>query len=222
MSNPTLYKILGVKSTASLEQIKRAYRKKVKKHHPDIGGDPELFIRIQKAYDILSDLEKRKAYDITGVVSNETNYDLQEAISLVVDKIKFKIDGIENKDLLTKGGTLLGILISIKDEIKEKERTIVYEKERIDLLKTLRKRLKTKKRKQINTGHEAVDQLIDYCKNGIEGCKSRIKILSKALKIADYLKMEVDINQHGIINSSLEIDVVPTVREIALRKNEGF
>ena len=204
----SLYKILGIKNTASLEQIKKAHRKKVKKHHPDIGGDPELFRQIQEAYDILSDPEKRKAYDITGTVTNELNYDLQDAVALVVDKIKVKIDGVHNKDLLTKGGMLLEILISIKDEIKEKEQNIKYEKERIELLKTLRKRLKTKKRKQINAAHEAVDQLIDYCKNGIEGCKLRIKILSKALKIAECLKMEVSIESNGVINSSLGVLVL--------------
>jgi DnaJ-class molecular chaperone len=208
----SLYKILGIKNTASLEQIKKAHRKKVKKHHPDIGGDPGLFRQIQEAYDILSDPEKRKAYDITGTVTNEPNYDLQDAVALVVDKIKIKIDGLQNKDLLTKGGMLLEILISIKDEIKEKEQNIKYEKERIELLKTLRKRLKTKKRKQINAAHEAVDQLIDYCKNGIEGCKLRIKILSKALKIAECLKMEVGIDSNGIINSSLGV--------LVLEKNE--
>lgn len=202
MSNPNLYKILGIKSTASLEQIKKAYRKKVKKHHPDIGGDPELFKQIQEAYDILSDSEKKKVYDTTGTVSNEPNHDLQAAVELVVDKIKSTIDCIENKDILTKGVMLLGIVVSIKNEIEEKERNIKYEKERIELLKTLRKRMKTKKRKQINAGHEAIDQLIDYSKNGIENCKLRIKILSKALKIAECLKIEVDMASNGIINSN--------------------
>lgn len=207
MNTTDLYKILGIKNTASLEQIKKAYRKKVKKHHPDIGGDPDLFKQIQEAYDILSNPEKRKTYDVTGTVDNEPNYDLQTAVAVVVDKIKFKIDGLENKDLLTKGGMLLEILTSIKDEIEEKGRNIEYEKERIESLKTLRKRLKTKRRKQINTAHEAIDQLIDYCKNGIESCKSRIKILLMALKIAGYLKMEVDIDSNGIINSSKKIEV---------------
>ncbi len=211
MINQNLYKILGIKNTASLEQIKKAYRKKVKKHHPDIGGNPELFRQIQEAYDVLSDPEKRQAYDVTGTVDNEPNYDLQSAVALVVDKIKLKIDGLDNKDLLTKGGMLLEILTSIKEEIEEKERNIEYEKERIGSLKILRKRLKTKKRKQINTAHEAIDQLIEYCKNGIEGCKSRIKILSMALKIAGHLKMEVDMPSQGIIASSgkLEMNIDP-------------
>jgi organic radical activating enzyme len=211
---PTLYKTLGIKDTASPEQIKKAYRKKVKKHHPDVGGDPELFNKIQEAYDILSDPEKRKAYDTTGTITNEPNYDLQEAVSLVVDKIKMKIDSLENDILLTKGGMLLDILVSIKEEIKEKERNIEYEKERIRLLKILNKRMKTKRRNQINAAREAMDQLIDHCKNGIESCKLRIKILSKALKIAGYLTLELDIDPNGIINPSIQIEDNINSREI--------
>src|ERR1700693_1705708 len=113
--NPNLYKILGIKNTATLEQIKKAHRKKVKKHHPDIGGDPEIFRQIQEAYDILSDPEKRRAYDTTATTNTEPNYELQEAVALVVDKIKWKIDGLDNKALLIKGGTLFEILASIKD-----------------------------------------------------------------------------------------------------------
>lgn len=206
MISKTLYKILGVKANASEEQIKKAYRKKVKKHHPDVGGDPEKFNQIQEAYDILSDPEKRKAYDTTGVTSTEPNNDLQVAVELVINKIRYKIDGIENKDLLTKGGLLLEILMSLKDEIKEQEQKITYEKERIGLLKILRKRMKTKKRKQINTGHEAIDQSLDYSKNGIEGCISRIKILSKALKIAQCLKIEIEITPDGIITSDTDVN----------------
>lgn len=205
MTNENLYKILGVKTTASPEQIKKAYRKKVKKHHPDIGGDPEIFRQIQEAYDVLSDPEKRRAYDTTGTTTKEPNHDLQDAVALVVDKIKYKIESIDNKELLTKSGILFEIVGSIKEEIEEKERNIKYEKERIGLLKTLRKRMKTKKRKQINTAHEAIDQLISYCENGIEGLKSRIKILSKALKIAEYLKIDLGTEPTVLLKSSREI-----------------
>jgi hypothetical protein len=204
---PTLYKLLGIKNTASPEQIKKAYRKKAKKHHPDKGGDAEIFNKIQEAYDILSDPERRKAYDTTGTINNEPNYDLQEAVALVVDKIKWKIDALDNTILLTKGGMLLEVVTSIKEEIEEKGRNIEYEKERIRLLKILGKRMRTKKRKQINTAREAIEQLIDYCKNGIESCKSRINILTKALKIAGYLKLELDVDSNGIINPSTKIDV---------------
>lgn len=44
------YEILGVNPTASEEEIKAAYRNKVKEWHPDYGGDEESFVRLRDAY----------------------------------------------------------------------------------------------------------------------------------------------------------------------------
>lgn len=57
------YNILGVDKTASLDDIKKAYRKLASKHHPDRGGDTAKFQEIQGAYDTLSDPDKRSEYD---------------------------------------------------------------------------------------------------------------------------------------------------------------
>lgn len=64
------YKILGVNKNASDEDIKKAYRKLARKHHPDLNpNDKEAhkrFQQINEANEVLSDPEKRKKYDQYG------------------------------------------------------------------------------------------------------------------------------------------------------------
>jgi len=61
-----LYDLLEVQSTASPDEIKKAFRKKSLTHHPDKGGDVELYKQINSAYQILSDPQKRELYDRCG------------------------------------------------------------------------------------------------------------------------------------------------------------
>src|SRR5215467_15213524 len=64
------YKILGVDKKASDDEIKKAYRKLARKHHPDVNpNDKEAhkkFQLVNEANEVLSDPEKRKKYDQYG------------------------------------------------------------------------------------------------------------------------------------------------------------
>jgi curved DNA-binding protein len=57
------YEVLGVSEDAPLSEIKKAFKKLARKHHPDAGGDEARFKDISEAYEVLSDKEKRKEYD---------------------------------------------------------------------------------------------------------------------------------------------------------------
>lgn len=59
------YEVLGVERNAPLDQIKKAYRKLVRKYHPDMGesSDLERFLEIQKAFEVLSNEQRRAEYD---------------------------------------------------------------------------------------------------------------------------------------------------------------
>lgn len=70
MSFIDYYKVLGVEKNASPEDIRKAYRKLARKHHPDLNpNDKEAHLKFQQineANEVLSDPEKRKKYDAYG------------------------------------------------------------------------------------------------------------------------------------------------------------
>ena len=77
------YEILGVKKSASEEEIKKAYRKLARKWHPDVNpGKKEAeqkFKEISQAYDCLGNKEKRRLYDEFGEEGLRTGFDAEKA-----------------------------------------------------------------------------------------------------------------------------------------------
>ena len=71
MGDADYYGVLGVPRGASKDEIKRAYRRLAKKHHPDLNKDnpkaaEEKFKQLSEAYEVLADDDKRKIYDQFG------------------------------------------------------------------------------------------------------------------------------------------------------------
>ncbi|HUQ42012.1 MAG TPA: molecular chaperone DnaJ [Candidatus Limnocylindrales bacterium] len=63
------YAVLGVPRTATVEEIRSAYRKLARQYHPDVNkdaGSPERFKQVTEAYEVLSDAERRQRYDMFG------------------------------------------------------------------------------------------------------------------------------------------------------------
>ena len=91
------YYILGINLDATQDQVKKAFRKLSHKFHPDKnGGDiffEERFKEIREAYEILSDVEKRRSYDLNfnakqSSANNNFYRNFEEEIRSEQDKLK--------------------------------------------------------------------------------------------------------------------------------------
>src|ERR1700682_1539992 len=81
--NKDYYGTLGVKKTATPEEIRKAFRKLARKFHPDVNPNnkqaEEKFKQISEANDVLSDPKKRKIYDQLGYYSDNIDPAAAEA-----------------------------------------------------------------------------------------------------------------------------------------------
>lgn len=77
------YQVLGVARTASAEEVKKAYRKQAKQHHPDMNpgnkAAEEKFKQLSAAFEVLGDARKRKLYDEFGEDAAKFGFDDKKA-----------------------------------------------------------------------------------------------------------------------------------------------
>jgi curved DNA-binding protein CbpA len=131
-----LYEILGVEREASKKEIKTAYRKLSKQHHPDKGGDPQLFIKIQVAYETLIDDDSRAAYDRDGSIGGGGVPLKTAAINIIMglwDQILNYKCSAQNSDIdMDKV-----FLLKLRDIKKDNDRSIKQIKQTVKILKKI-------------------------------------------------------------------------------------
>ncbi len=120
------YEVLGIERGASIDEIRQAYLRLAKEHHPDKGGNAEKFRLIRMAYETLSDARKRTQYDAT----NEQNPTISFLTRLFLhtldssDPEKVNLFKVMESQIVMKIHELASQKQSIKRRIKKMEKTL--------------------------------------------------------------------------------------------------
>lgn len=113
----SLYADLGVEPDATPDQIKAAHRRAARKHHPDAGGDRADFDRIQKAFVVLRDPEKRARYDRDGSAEDGPSAP-DPALAILASAFNAALGKIEN---LAKGDLVKVLQRLLQEELQTVE-----------------------------------------------------------------------------------------------------
>jgi curved DNA-binding protein CbpA len=181
----SLYDDLGVDPDAAHEEIKAAYRKAARKHHPDKGGDKEQFQKISEAWDVLGDASKRVLYDKTGaVLPPQGDIDsFKRLLHIMVGIIDYNdVHTLEHFSIIAK-------MQQIVEESRAKELSQIGEmKLGIDKRQRVLKRLKSKT--ETNFFAEALQNDINLIEQKIQQAQHVLKwhdIDVATLKSYDYM-----------------------------------
>ena len=168
----TLYDDLELQPDCSFEDIKHQYRTLAKKHHPDLGGDAEVFKRIKFAYEVLSDPDRRKQYDETKTTTGSINIRIEaiQELANIFNNI------IPNFDPDT-GANLIELMTNdISRSTVRVHADITQCEKYIKKLEVVSNKIKLKDTNKDNLIDSFIQQQIDYRNKDLEVYKKRLEI----------------------------------------------
>jgi len=146
------YETLGLDSSASKDEIKRAYRAKAKQSHPDKGGNHAEMSALTRAFHVLGDEDRRKQYDQTGSDSPRQDRE-SEILGLLMQVFA---EGLQKEvpHVLNFAKKFISTLIEQQEQFTSKQRKI-----KARLLER-RGKIITKKKGDVNLFHQLIDREI--------------------------------------------------------------
>lgn len=174
-----LYELLEVDEYSTKEEIKKSYREKAKKFHPDLNKDSEkdiseVFKKINFAYLILIDDNKKEEYRNTGKVNGNIKSIEEKAMDIIVGEYTSVLNELLNKDV----DNLLDIDILSKVRVKV-FRTLTEQRE---IGRDLKRRIKViqEKSKKVKFKNNIEQGMFKYI---IDDLKRQRKYLSENIKL---------------------------------------
>lgn len=175
------YDVLGVSDTATPDEIKKAYRKKARKTHPDKGGKAEEFVKAAVAYEVLIDPQRKLLYDATG-------RDRERSIEDEADQV---LMGLFQQTLLAGKTNILGFL---KDHLRDLGNSFGQEQSRLEeRQKTLNKlRSKISSTATVNLAHVVIDRELKAIDHALVGLDHQISVKRACQKMLEEYSEEVE------------------------------
>jgi curved DNA-binding protein CbpA len=187
MNNP--YEILGVPRDADAATIRRAFRKNVRKSHPDGGGSTEDFNTLKSAYDILSDPIRRRRYDETGETIDPSN---DPHLAKIIEILSIALDQALMKLNVSGSWRDSEILPAMADILIEGSNETSKQKKSFEFLAEQSKRIKGKFK--VTDGDNviefAINKRIEICNKQIEQLVEKIDLIDEAMGILKKTSVE--------------------------------
>ena len=189
------YQELEIERKAGKPEIKRAYRKKAKKIHPDKGGSKENFQNLTKAYALLMNDEARNHYDETGSDNYQDKNSIRAQAQSRTADLATKIIRKKYQEALTNpfinfdGPISWNLLDEVRKQINTNERETNAKLEDFRRAKIYMNKVRKRLRKKTETGNPFLCLVLEEQEKGLEGLKAaaqtELEVLSEMEKILD-------------------------------------
>lgn len=180
-----LYKELGVKKTATKAELKKAYRDRSKKTHPDKGGNPADFLAVKDAYEILTDDVKKLRYEHGDDPEQSIDSEVAGILAAALDAHILEI--AEGKPVIGK------IRKNIEKEISHILEAIYQKKREINTINKAKGKIVTKN-KQENIFERVLESRLGEYEANIRLLQQKKEIFEKVLDILkDYEDMNIEV-----------------------------
>jgi DnaJ-domain-containing protein 1 len=203
-----LYQILGLGRAAAQDEIQKAYRRKAKDSHPDVGGSVQAFGELSTAYAVLSDPGRREQYDRTGEIDPPRLNNLDaSAVEIVAQKLGLIIHAEQD---VTSMDIAALIEQSVREDIDQRKAGVAGLKRAIVRTARLRDRVRRKAKGEDNMLARVLDWHEITARSNIQKHEESVRSMERALEFlrdycfADDLAMAAADDVSGALHDALK------------------
>lgn len=197
-----LYQALDVDRAADEKTIRKAFRKKAMKHHPDKGGKREDFEKIQTALTVLMDPERRAQYDQTGKYDEKGPEEHPDQEALMGIAALFDVIFAKNGGALERVDFVKEMRSICQQEIQNQKSSIVATQKMIKRWEQVAERFKIKDPRVMM----GLKGKTNGFRQGIAICEKKIKSVERMLEILADASYRVDTAPPGMMTPAQQAE----------------